>query len=141
MKPLTRQKLQAIARLRRREAAALLKAKQFPGAYYLIGYAVECGLKACIAKQTKRHDFPNKELANKAFIHDPQKLLNLSGLGLELKKAMAATKSLEVNWTVVKDWSEEARYDSTITAAQAKDMYSACTARKHGVLPWIMKRW
>ena len=55
-----REALQLISRQRKREAAALLRAKLFPGAYYLAGYAVECALKACVAKQTNKHDFPNK---------------------------------------------------------------------------------
>lgn len=141
MKPLTRKQLQQIARMRRSEASALLKAKHYPGAYYLIGYAVECALKACIAKQTRRHDFPNKELANRAYTHDLENLLKLSGLETELDKAVAADKILEVNWAVVKDWDETSRYETQISAQQAKDMYSACTATKHGILAWIRKRW
>ena len=67
---MNREGLQSISRQRRREAAALLKAKLFPGAYYLAGYSVECALKACIAKQTSKHDFPNKKLAAEAWTHD-----------------------------------------------------------------------
>jgi len=141
MKPLTRKQLQQIARTRRSEAAALLKVKHYAGAYYLMGYAVECALKACIAKQTRRHDFPDKDLANKAYTHNLETLLKLSGLETELNKAMAADKSLEVNWAVVKDWDETSRYEAQISCQQTKDMYSACTARKHGILAWIRKRW
>jgi HEPN domain-containing protein len=32
----------------------LLEAGLYAGAYYLAGYAVECALKACIAKKTAR---------------------------------------------------------------------------------------
>ena len=38
-----------LATLRLAEAKALLDAGLPDGAYYLAGYAVECGLKACIA--------------------------------------------------------------------------------------------
>jgi hypothetical protein len=31
-----------------RDAAALLKARRWSAAYYLAGYAAECGLKACV---------------------------------------------------------------------------------------------
>jgi len=141
MKPLTRKELQQIARMRRSEVSALLKVKRYPGAYYLMGYPVECALKACIATQTRRHDFPNKDLANKAYTHNLETLLKLSGLGTDLNKAMAADKSLEVNWAVVKDWDETARYDAQISAQQARDLYSACTARTHGILTWIRKQW
>lgn len=47
-----RQDLQELSRVRLKEATALLKLGLFDGAYYLAGYAVECALKACIAKAT-----------------------------------------------------------------------------------------
>lgn len=45
-----------------------------------MGYAVECALKACVAKQVRRYDFPDKKLANEAFTHDLEKLVRVSGL-------------------------------------------------------------
>lgn len=113
----------------------------FPGAYYLTGYSVECALKACIARQTNRHDFPNKKLANEAWTHDLQKLVQLAGVGPELDRDIKASQALQLNWTIVKDWSEAVRYDTSITPAQARDLYSACTARRTGILPWIRARW
>ena len=115
--------------MRRREALVLLTAGHYPGAYYLAGYAVECALKACVAKQVRRYDFPDKKLANEAFTHDLTKLMKLSGLAPELTKEMELNKSLELNWAVVKDWSESTRYETGTTETQARDLYSACTAR------------
>ena len=43
-----RQDFQRLASLRRREAKNLLNSGLYDGAYYLSGYAVECGLKACL---------------------------------------------------------------------------------------------
>lgn len=57
---MNRDDLQKLARLRLREARALLDRDLYPGAYYLSGYVVECALKACIAKSTKKFDFPDK---------------------------------------------------------------------------------
>jgi len=37
-----------------------MQAGFFDGAYYLAGYAVECAIKACIAKGTRRYEFPDK---------------------------------------------------------------------------------
>lgn len=34
----------------------------YDGAYYLSGYAVEWALKACIAKNVKRYDFPDRKM-------------------------------------------------------------------------------
>jgi HEPN domain-containing protein len=41
-----RNELQALSRLRLKEAAALLELGWFDGAFYLAGYSVECALKA-----------------------------------------------------------------------------------------------
>ena len=118
-----------------------MRAGHYAAAYYLIGYAVECALKACVAKQVKRYDFPDKRLAGEAFTHDLEKLVKVAGLEPELQKDLKANSLLELNWAVVKDWSEGARYELGITNAQARDLYSACTARRNGILAWIKKRW
>jgi len=138
---MNRESLQEISRVRKREAWILLRAGMFRGAYYLAGYAVECALKACIAKQTNRYDFPNKKVANDAWSHDLQKLAELAGVWPDLERARKASPALGVNWAIVKDWSESKRYDLLITRAEARALYSACTSRQTGVLPWIRKRW
>jgi len=53
---MNRTELQRLSRIRIKEAKFLLDGGCYNGAYYLAGYAVECALKACIAKQTHRHD-------------------------------------------------------------------------------------
>ena len=138
---MNREDLQALSKVRRREAAVLLKAKHYAGAYYLLGYSVECALKACIAKQTKKHDFPDKDMATRAFVHNLEQLMKLAGLGPALDTDVAANKTLELNWAVVKDWSEQVRYTSSVSPAEAKDLYSACTSRKNGLLSWIRAKW
>jgi HEPN domain-containing protein len=138
---MNRATFQRISEIRRREALALLTAGQYPGAYYLVGYTVECALKGCVAKQIPRYDFPDRKLANEAFTHDLEKLMKLSGLAPELEKEMKTNKSLELNWAVIKDWSEAVRYEIEINETQARDLYSACTARRNGVLNWIRRRW
>ena len=49
---MNRNDFQQLADVRINEAEALLVQGKYDGAYYLAGYAVECGLKACIAKLT-----------------------------------------------------------------------------------------
>jgi len=138
---MNRQELQELSKIRRKEAAALLAAKHYAGAYYLLGYSVECALKACIAKQTNKHDFPNKDLASKAYVHDLEQLIKLAGLKNDLDIDIKKNKTLEVNWAVVKDWRETSRYICTIASADAKDLYSACTSRTNGILSWIKTKW
>lgn len=138
---MNRSDFQELSRVREREARAMLRAGHAPGAYYLGGYSVECALKACIAKQTRRHDFPDKGLAQQVYVHDLEKLLRLAGLEPEFKSALAANPELRLNWAVAKDWNELSRYDLSVGETAAKDLMSACTARKHGVLPWVRERW
>ena len=52
----------------------------------------------------------------------------------------AADPDLEVNWGVVKDWTEESRYERK-TQAEAQELIAAITDAAHGVLPWIRQRW
>ena len=79
---------QRISKLRVKEAKTLLDKGFYSGAYYLLGYSVECALKACIAKKIKRHDFPELKFVNKSYTHNLEQLLNVSGLTLELEKQM-----------------------------------------------------
>jgi HEPN domain-containing protein len=138
---MNRDDLQRIARLRVKEARVLLENGYFSGAYYLLGYAVECALKACIAKQIKRYDFPDRKLINDSYSHELEKLLSVSGLKAELQKEIRNNPKLEVNWAIVKDWSVESRYSTDISETTARDFYSAVTTRKNGVLSWLKKWW
>jgi hypothetical protein len=139
---LNRADLQQLAEDRVLDAAALLQAGRWSGAYYLAGYAVECALKARIAKQTALHDFPDKTLVQKAFTHNVMELLDHAGLKVQLKldSTPAANPALGSNWQVVKDWSEKARYEQK-TEAQARELYQALTDAVSGVLPWIKGHW
>ena len=65
-----RKHLQALSGIRIREARALAKLGMNDGAYYLAGYCVECALKACIAKATLRHEFPDKKRVDLSYTHN-----------------------------------------------------------------------
>ncbi len=138
---MNRSNLQQLAKLRLREAKILLDNRCHPGAYYLIGYAIECAFKACIAKQTKRHDFPNRNLANSIYTHDLNTLLKFSGLEKKHRDQSNKNPNFELNWTIVKDWKEDARYSLQITKDQAQALYTAVVSRKDGILPWLQKWW
>ena len=138
---MNRQDLQRLSQLRARDAKLLLDAGNFAGSYYLMGYAVECAVKSAIAKRTKRHDFPNKQLALDSYKHNPKSLLQTAELWLKLEAEMSHNQQLSFNWAVVKDWTEESRYIASTSEAQARDLYSACTARTHGLLSWLKNYW
>jgi len=66
---------QQLAEVRIDEAAVLLAHGKYDGAYYLAGYAVECGLKACIAKLSNQFDFPPKpKFINDYYSHEYRKV-------------------------------------------------------------------
>ena len=90
--------LQEIAELRLQESRALLAAGFPDGAYYLAGYVVECALKACIAKRTREHDFPEKKLANDSHTHNLKELLRLAELKIELDTMIAADPAWHRLW-------------------------------------------
>lgn len=138
---MNRKDFQQISRMRLKESSVLLKAGEYAGAYYLAGYSIECAIKSCIAKQTRRSQFPDKDLAFRAYTHDLWQLLGAAGLAVAFQNEMRTNAALEVNWTVVKDWKESARYDVIIPESQARDFYSACIAHNSGILSWIKKRW
>jgi HEPN domain-containing protein len=137
---MNRDDFQRLARIRVQEARTLLDAGHYRGAYYLIGYAVECALKACVSKQIKRYDFPDKKIIIDAHTHELEKLVGIAGLATDFKQDRQEDGNLEANWAVVKDWKESFRYDLGITRQQAFDLFFACTGR-NGVLQWIKRRW
>src|SRR5260370_31040242 len=108
---MNRADFQQLSALRQQEAETLLAAGQHAGAYYLMGYAVECALKACIAKSTQQFDFPEKERVNQSYSHDLTRLLQLAGLDAAL--TAAAGTDLDRHWTLVKDWKQTRRYNAT----------------------------
>ncbi len=87
---MNRTDFQQLAEIRITEAGVLLANGHSDGAYYLAGYAVECALKACIAKFTNLHDFPDKQRAVDAFTHDLIKLLRIADLDVQFRFDTAA---------------------------------------------------
>ena len=121
---MNRSDLQALAETRLNEARVLLDAGFPEGAYYLAGYAVECALKACIARRTREHDFPERD-AQKYYKHDLQELLTHALLKPELEMAVRLEPRLKEGWNLLKNWSEEARYERGRTVQEARDLIAA----------------
>jgi hypothetical protein len=137
--PLTRKDFQRLAELRVREAAALLRTRNPVGSYYLSGYAIECALKACIAKQARRHEFPLKpDYARRVYTHNLEELLRLADLEQQLEHDMQTSPVLARNWGIVTKWDEGSRYQSS--GLNGKDLHGAVSG-PDGVLLWIKQRW
>lgn len=137
---MNRSDLQNLANERIAEAKILLDAGKWSGAYYLAGYAVECGLKACIAKLTRPDEFPDKNFAAKCWVHDIEPLVKLAELDILRDAAMSANANLSDNWDTVRTWSETSRYERK-TQAEAQALYDAITHDPDGVLTWIRLQW
>lgn len=122
---------------RQREAKLLLDAEEYAGAYYLLGYAVECALKACIVRALPPRSMPDRKTVAAFYTHELEQLLTLA----ELRPALNADAARRVSWAKVKDWSEQARYREDVTAEDARALYDACVRPGSGVLPWLRKYW
>ena len=138
--PVNRIDLQNLANERIAEAKILFDAGKWSGAYYLAGYAVECGLKACIAKLTKPEEFPDKNFGAKCWVHDIEQLVELAGLKTKRNGDAGANVNLDANWGIVRRWKETSRYDQK-TQGDAQALYDAITQNPDGVLLWIQLHW
>jgi hypothetical protein len=125
--------------MRLREARALIRSGNVEGAYYLTGLAVECAVKACIAKNTRRHDFPPDQTALRdIYTHTLTKLIGAAKLQPGLDVETRSNIAFKSKWDVVKDWDVRSRY--AVGGLNARDLYRAVTG-KNGVMQWLRQRW
>ncbi len=135
-----RRDLQALSRTRLAEAGTLLASGHSDGAYYLAGYAIECALKARIAKGTLRHDFPERKRVDASHTHSLRELIRVANLEATRDAAVTQDQSLRDNWEVVQQWSEQSRY-LRVDSAKARELVNAIGHRKHGVMKWLTQYW
>jgi len=138
--PKTRKDFQRLAQLRAIEAALLAKGRKEQGAYYLGGFAIECALKACIAKSTRKHEFPDKDRVNKSYTHSLVELIRLAGLRETHDARMKSDPAFRDNWLIVVSWSEDSRYLRN-TAEKAQGLVNAVGNPKSGILAWLRHYW
>src|SRR5271169_5886378 len=119
--------------MRLRDARVLMRGGNVEGAYYLTGLAVECGVKACIAKNTKRHDFPPNQSAIKdIYTHDLVKLIGAAKLQAALDLERRRNAQFGTRWDVVKDWSINRRY--SVKGLNARDLYRAVAEERSNAM-------
>ena len=80
---MNRADFQTLSNRRVAEARVLLDAGEYTGSRYIMGYAIECALKACIAKNVKRFDFPPRESAS-LYVHKLEDLFKHAQLRVTL---------------------------------------------------------
>ncbi|WP_370194492.1 MULTISPECIES: hypothetical protein [Aurantimonas] len=132
--------LHGLARARCDDAALLLENRRWSSAYYLAGYSIELGLKACIAKQISKDTIPDKSIIRDIYSHEFMKLVSLAGLRKELSGAQNSDSDFAANWAIVSEWSPDTRY-RVISAAEAQYIVAAISDTEHGVLKWIKQYW
>jgi hypothetical protein len=127
-----------LADMRAREAGILLAAGEFDGAYNLAGYAIESALKACIIKwMNNTNQWPERSFSTDCWQHNLQTLLRVA----DLENALKSAGQVEINWGVVKDWTEQSRYEHGKTVLVVQQFYQAIIDPKDGVLQWLKTHW
>lgn len=132
---------QVLAEARVIDAEALLAAGRWSAAYYLLGYAVECALKACAAKQFRDDEVPEKTIVNAFYTHHLDKLLDISGAKAAHQIHASNNAQFQGYWNAVRDWNESTRYDHSISEAKARDLIIAVADPVTGVLTWLKTQW
>ena len=116
-----------------------MRSGNLEAAYYLTGLAVECAVKACIAKNTRRYDCPpNQTALRDIYSHDLVKLIGSAKLQTALDTDTRRNTSFNNSWDVVKDWNINSRY--AVSGLNARDLYRAVAGR-NGVMQWLRQRW
>jgi HEPN domain-containing protein len=132
-----RRDFQNLSTLRVREARKLVDAGLYDGAYYLGGIAIECALKSIIARATRRYEFPDLKRTQRAYTHNFEELLKLSGLGTALN---VAEPYVQDAWARAKSWNIDTRYETGRDAAEVVEFLDAVAGRR-GVLQWLKRHW
>jgi HEPN domain-containing protein len=131
--------LQAISQTKIDDAVLLFENGRYSNAYYLSGYAIEIALKCRIAGQIVSETIPEKNFINRVYTHSIVELVNLAGLGTELKERQKDS-FFHTNWGIISTWSPEVRYD-VVDKSTAQFFLNAVANKEHGVFEWIKTFW
>jgi HEPN domain-containing protein len=137
---LSRTDLQSLAELKLSDSKLLLDNSSYSNAYYLAGYAIELGLKACVARQIRQDEIPDKELITRVYTHNFENLAGLAGLKADLKVRQDDDHKFQAYWGIVAEWSPDARY-AIQDSLSAQLLWQAISDPDHGVLKWIKIHW
>ncbi len=139
--------LKLIANARLRSANFLIKAGDWDGAVYMMGYVLECALKAAACKALRLGEYPeNKKTHSHFMTHSLDQLLVLSGMS-DLFNILASNE-------VFKNWSEftqefqgewpRMRYDlnrqQSFDEIKTKKLYNNLVSTNEGILSVITKK-
>jgi len=139
---MNRADLQQLANDRVEDARILLLQNRWTAAYYLVGYAVETALKACILRFVEETGiiFKDKKFAEKCWTHRIEDLVTQANLKPQLGLDIQANAALGGHWGVVEGWTEVSRYEQK-TETEARNLYNAVTNVPDGAFRWIQQHW
>lgn len=139
---MNRIELRQLALDRIEDAKILLDNRRWAAAYYLAGYAVECGLKACILARVERTGiiFTDPKFAKDCWTHSLVKLIEKADLVEKRDDLVKTNLVFRGNWGIVKDWTEISRYAQR-TEGDANAIYEAIVNDPDGVLKWLQTLW
>lgn len=120
----------------------LLANDRWTAAYYLVGYAVETALKACILKFVEETGviFTDKKFAEKCWTHRFEDVVKQADLEPQRGQDIGANPNLGGFWGVAEAWREVSRYEQK-TEAEARDLFDAVTNDPDGAFPCIQQHW
>lgn len=137
---LTKADLEKLAQVRLDDALLLLQDGRSSSAYYIAGYAVELGLKACISKLIQPNVIPDKAFVNAIYTHKLDSLLSTAGLLPQFNTDIKADTQFAAYWALASKWSEDSRYEFWDPVAAAT-LVEAIHEPSHGVFRWVKKHW
>jgi len=96
--------------------------------------------KACIAKATRRYDFPDKRRVDASYSHNLSELVKIANH--EADRVAREQRDLDFlrYWEVTIGWSERSRYQRS-NANDAERLLNAIANRPSGVIAWIKLHW
>jgi hypothetical protein len=102
-------------------------------AYFHVGFATECALKAYIMWSERLNNWPDRDSRRELYTHDLSKLVALAGIEL------TTTDPIGASWKTVLDWDRSQGYDpNPMPRKVARSMIEAAFGEK-GVVTWIRK--
>ncbi len=137
---LKRGDLRANAQAKLDDAVILLRGGRHSNAYYLARYAVEIGLKACVATQVSAETIPDKAFIKNILNHQFRVLIGLAGLSGSLKDEEDRDQAFAANWAIALQWEPDSRHEA-IDSISAQLLVDAIANPQSGVLRWIKAHW
>lgn len=135
-----RRHLQETASAKLEDALLLASHGRWSNAYYLAGYSVELGLKACIARRFREDTLPDPALVRNVYVHDLERLVGVAEMDVPLRRAQEGDRKFASHWSIAVEWRESIRYESVDRSA-CLAMLDAIGDEQSGILQWLKKHW